>query len=98
MYSLKYGTIPIVRATGGLADTITDVDAKQGTGTGFVFEEYESKEMFTAIKRALTLFKKKRLWSRVMKEAMEQDFSWKRSALKYSELYCKALARVKCHA
>ncbi len=91
LYSLKYGTLPIVRDTGGLADTIDDIDPKAGTGTGFVFEEYESKAMLTAIRRAINLFGRKRIWRRIMKQAMTRDYSWRRSAEKYVELYRKAL-------
>lgn len=91
LYSLKYGTLPIVRATGGLADTIIDVDAQTGTGTGFVFEKYDPEEMLDAVRRAVSLFARKRIWRKLMKEAMSQDFSWQRSAEKYVGLYRKAL-------
>jgi len=93
LYSLKYGTLPIVRATGGLADTITDVDAATGSGTGFVFEEYDTQKMLAAIKRAVSLFEKKRLWQKIMKQAMQQDFSWENSARQYVDLYRKALSK-----
>ena len=91
MYSLRYGTIPIVRATGGLADTVVDVDPKGGTGCGF--EEYSGEALLGAVKSAVELFGKKRRWRAVMKEGMRQDFSWERSAQKYMELYQKAAAK-----
>ena len=90
MYSLRYGTIPIVRATGGLADTIEEYNAKTNSGNGFVFEEAEPKELYLAIKRSVDLFKQKKVWQALMRRAMKQDFSWNTSAKKYIELY-KAL-------
>ena len=87
LYSLKYGTVPIVRKTGGLADTVIDYDPIKLTGTGFVFEEYTVKAMLEAIERAVELFKKNRTWKKLVKEGMKQDFSWSASAKKYSELY-----------
>jgi starch synthase len=91
LYSLKYGTPPIVRATGGLADTIVDVDVEAGTGTGFVFTEYDPEEMLAAIKRAVALFPQKRAWRKIMKEGMARDYSWQASAGQYIDLYEKAL-------
>ncbi|MCP4567754.1 MAG: glycogen synthase GlgA [FCB group bacterium] len=91
MYSLKYGTVPIVRSTGGLADTIDDVDEKSGDGTGFVFDKYDPEELLSAIKRAVDLFAGRKNWRRVMKEGMARDYSWQQSAHKYAELYLRAL-------
>lgn len=85
MYSLRYGTIPIVRATGGLADTITEF--KNGKGNGFVFEKYESAELMKAIRRALKLYKNREEWIKLIRLAMAYDFSWLVSAKKYIELY-----------
>lgn len=93
LYSLKYGTLPIVRATGGLADTIDDIDSDGGTGTGFVFEEYDPEAMMEAVHRAVRLFGRKRIWRKIMKRAMTRDFSWNRSTEKYVELYRKALSK-----
>ncbi len=87
LYSLKYGTAPIVRKTGGLADTIEDWDETTLTGTGFVFEKYDSGELLGAVKRALTLFSKKRTWFKIVKQGMKKDFSWKKSANEYIKLY-----------
>ena len=87
MYSLKYGTIPIVRATGGLADTVTPVGDPKTPGTGFLFTDYTPEAFLKAIHTALNAFTNKDLWRRIMEHAMTQDFSWKVSARKYLELY-----------
>lgn len=94
MYSLKYGTIPVVRATGGLDDTIKEFDPETGKGTGFKFNAYSSKELIKAVKRAVYLYRNKLLWAKLVKNAMKQDFSWQKSALKFEEVYKKALAKV----
>lgn len=94
MYSLKYGTIPVVRATGGLDDTIKEFDPETGKGTGFKFNAYSSKELVKAIKRAVYLYRNKQLWAKLVKNAMKQDFSWQKSAHKFEEVYKKALAKV----
>jgi len=91
LISLKYGTIPIGRKTGGLADTIVDVESAQETGNGFVFEKYRSAQMLNAIMRAAALYKNKEKWRRLMLRAMDCDFSWGASAKKYIELYKRAL-------
>lgn len=85
IYSLKYGTIPIVRATGGLDDTIEDMV------NGFKFDEYSSSALLEAIKRALRTFKDSTLWGKLMITGMRQDFSWHKSAEKYVEMYGKAV-------
>ncbi len=87
MYSLKYGTVPIVRATGGLDDTIVDFDPETKEGNGFKFRDASARSMLEAIKRARDVFKDKRLWSLLQKNGMECDFSWKASARKYLSLY-----------
>ena len=94
IYSLKYGTIPIVRATGGLDDTIQEFNPSSGQGTGFKFEPYEGQALFQTIKRALTLYQDKANWQKLMKNAMKADFSWEKSAQKYRELYRKAQVRL----
>ncbi len=91
LYSLKYGTIPIVRYTGGLADTVEKISSSNGKGTGFVFKKYDSKEMLKEIQRAVKLYKKKDVWTKIMKNGMSKDFSWLTSAKKYIELYKKML-------
>ena len=87
IYSMKYGTIPVVRATGGLADTITPVNPKTGKGTGFLFEEYSPEAFLKAIHTALADFENQKLWPKIMQNAMSQDFSWKVSARAYLDLY-----------
>lgn len=93
MYSLKYGSIPIVRATGGLDDTITDFDPESRRGNGFKFVEYTALALVAAVKKALDVYQDRDLWFNLMKNAMESDFSWKRSAGRYAELYQQAVSR-----
>ncbi len=87
MYSMKYGTVPVVRRTGGLADTVENFDERQKTGTGFVFDKYTAESFKTSLVRAITLFGKRRLWYKVVKQGMNRDFSWERSAERYIRLY-----------
>jgi len=89
MYSLKYGTIPIVRKTGGLADTIVDVDADPNSGNGFVFTDYTPKAMVDAVSRAVAAFRDDKGWQKLIKRCMKQDFSWQTAADKYIKLYLK---------
>jgi len=89
IYSLKYGTVPIVRATGGLDDTIQNFDPSSGTGNGFKFEEYSANALLGTIKWAIRNFKDKKNWHKLMLNGMKQDFSWHRSAEKYIEMYQK---------
>jgi starch synthase len=93
MYSLKYGTIPVVRATGGLADTI--IEYKNANGNGFLFDKYEPSALITAIKRALRLYKNREEWNKLIKQAMAYDFSWEVSAKKYIELYKSLIKKEK---
>lgn len=90
LYSLKYGTIPIVRSTGGLADTIRNYSPRTGKGNGFAFKEYSSTQLLDALDRALALFQDRRQWRQMMKEAMQEDYSWEVSAQQYLKLYRKA--------
>lgn len=92
MFSLKYGTIPIVRAVGGLKDTVIDYDAEPGKGTGFVFDSYEPAALWESIERALQVFSENRSWAALMHRAMRMDFSWDRSARTYSQLYERLLS------
>ena len=89
LYSLKYGTIPVVRKTGGLADTIKEYDIESLSGNGFTFQEYSGKELLKALQRAVNIYKEKDSWMKLMQKAMNQDFSWQRSAYAYLELYNK---------
>lgn len=92
MYSLRYGTIPIVRATGGLADTVHEYAPSTGRGNGFVFEEYEPEAMLDAIRRGLAVYKRKRPWKKLLSTVMQIDHSWSRAARVYVEAYQRAAA------
>lgn len=89
LYSLRYGTVPIVRATGGLADTVVNYDLHTDTGTGFSFTNYSVQDMMTAIKRALVIHSDSRRWEELVVRDMSQDWSWERSAAMYMELYAR---------
>jgi starch synthase len=93
MYSLIYGTVPIVRETGGLADTVEKYNEKEEKGNGFMFSKYDSKEMIKETKRALKLYQNKPVWQKIMKAGMKSDFSWTNSAKKYLDLYKNLLAK-----
>jgi len=95
MYSLRYGTVPVVRATGGLADTVQDFDPTTRQGTGFVFERYEAADMMNALRRALTVHRQPHLWADLRANGMAQDHSWTKSAEGYDELYTEAMERVR---
>lgn len=87
MFSLKYGTIPIVRAVGGLKDTVQDYNKETRTGTGFLFQRYESSALLAAVDRGLAVFRDKQAWFALQRRGMGMDFSWDRSAKLYSDLY-----------
>jgi starch synthase len=91
MYSLKYGTPPIVRATGGLDDTVDPFDPAAGSGTGFKFSEYTAAAMLASIDEALGVYSDRDLWLKLVRNGMAKDFSWDASATKYEALY-KAVA------
>jgi len=86
MYSMRYGTLPIVRATGGLDDTVEDYSGS-GKGTGFKFEKYDAKELMKALLRAIKVFQQQEEWKKLMRNGMQKDFSWAHSASKYISLY-----------
>jgi starch synthase len=90
MYSMRYGTVPIVRATGGLDDTVED-HAAGGKGTGFKFEKYDPKELLKALQRAVKLYQQPEEWKKLMRNGMGRDFSWENSARKYINLYKELL-------
>jgi len=92
MYSLKYGTVPVVRATGGLADTVAPVDQAKGTGTGFLFTEYSTEAFLKALNKALSAYQDKKLWQKIMLNAMNEDWSWSASAKAYLKLYERLVA------
>ena len=87
MYSLRYGTVPIVRATGGLEDTVEDYDPATGTGTGFKFRDYLPGALVTAVRRALAVFPDRAAWARMQQAGMRQDPSWDASAREYVKVY-----------
>jgi starch synthase len=94
MYSLRYGTIPVVRGTGGLNDTVDDVDPETCRGTGFRFVEYTPQALLGAMRRALAAFGNRPLWRRIQKAGMRQDFSWNASAQQYVDVYARAQREV----
>jgi starch synthase len=91
MYSQRYGTLPLVRATGGLYDTVRNLDVAAGEGTGFTFDEYSPQALLGTLRWALSIYPQRELWRRMQEAAMRQDFSWKRSARKYVRVYEAAL-------
>jgi starch synthase len=92
LIALRYGTIPVVRATGGLADTIRDYDPALQRGNGFRFGPYDPWQFFAAVVRAAETFRHPAVWSWLVQHAMKEDVSWSRSALKYVQLYLAAIA------
>lgn len=94
LIALKYGTIPVARRTGGLADSIRDYDHLAARGTGFLFDDFTPSAMRDAVKRALCLFTEKGRRARVVLEGMREDFSWRKPSGEYLELYEKACGKV----
>jgi starch synthase len=94
MYSLRYGTVPVVRATGGLADTVREFDPITGEGNGFAFEAYTADALVMALRRALATHGDAALWARVQRNGMARDSSWRVAADGYDRLYAEALERV----
>ncbi len=92
MYSLRYGTVPVVREVGGLADTVEDYDGKS-RGTGFRFREYGPRPLLTALRRALDVFRDRAAWRGLQQRGMAQDNSWEASAARYESLYEQVLER-----
>jgi starch synthase len=92
MYSLKYGTVPIVRATGGLDDSVEPFDLEHGTGTGFKFTEYSGEALLYAVRQALHHYMDERIWKRIQLNGMAKDFSWNQPAREYAKLYQAARA------
>ncbi len=87
IYSLRYGTVPVVRATGGLDDTIEAYDAPSGQGTGFKFQDYTGRALLQAVREALAVYHDKPAWRRLQVSGMTRDYSWGASALEYGRLY-----------
>jgi starch synthase len=87
MYSMAYGTVPVVRRTGGLADTVSPWNAQTREGTGFLFDAYDSQAFFDALQRALRAFRDPEQWTRLVQNGMAQDFSWEKQIQRYVDLY-----------
>jgi starch synthase len=96
LYSLRYGTVPVVHATGGLADTVVDATQErlaEGTATGFAFHSYRLDDMEHTLGRAIEICRTEpTVWSTLVENGMRQDWSWHRSALQYAQLYENTLA------
>ncbi|HEX7232175.1 MAG TPA: glycogen synthase GlgA [Candidatus Binatia bacterium] len=87
MFSLKYGTIPVVRAVGGLKDTVQQCNVAASSGTGFLFGPYTSQALLAAVDECLMVYRNRTAWNALQRRAMEMDFSWNRSAKNYTDLY-----------
>jgi starch synthase len=94
MISLRYGTIPIVRSTGGLADTVVDLAEDSSRGNGFVFRDYTREALVNAVRRAVAFYRSGRGWNAAVHRGMSTDLSWKTSAREYAALYAKAREEV----
>ncbi|GAB6281752.1 MAG: glycogen synthase [Ignavibacterium sp.] len=92
MYSLFYGTVPIVRETGGLSDIVVRFNEKTEEGNGFMFKDYKSAAMISEVKRALKFYQDKKIWNKIIRNGMRSDFSWVNSAKKYIDLYKEMLS------
>jgi starch synthase len=90
IYSLRYGTVPIVRATGGLDDTVEAFDPKTGDGTGFKFTEYHGTALLETVKDAIEVFQNRSAWEKLMRNGMAKDYSWTASARDYVKVFEKA--------
>ena len=91
LYSFRYGTVPVVRATGGLRETVKPFDLKTMRGNGFVFEEYSSRAFLEAFKVALDCYRQPSLWKKIMEAGFQENFSWEAAAKKYVKLYRNAV-------
>jgi starch synthase len=91
MYALRYGTVPLVRRVGGLADTVKDFQSGKSKGTGFLFNDSEADEWVLLLQKALAFYSEKKTWKSLMLNGMKQDFSWEKAAQEYVRLYRRAL-------
>jgi starch synthase len=87
MYSQRYGTVPVVRRTGGLADTVVNWDAATQSGTGFVFDRFDAQSFYQAVERAFGAWRDQSAWKQLMLNGMSVDYSWERRIGQYVELY-----------
>jgi starch synthase len=92
MYSLRYGTVPVVRATGGLDDTVRDAGPSNSEGNGFKFTAYSPGALRAVLERALAAYQDRTNWKALQSRGMREDFSWDRSADEYVKLYERAIA------
>jgi starch synthase len=93
MYSLKYGALPVARATGGIQEIIEDYDPTMDKGYGFLFYEYSSEAFWDAIKRAREIFRDLSLWESLMKRARDRNFSWDTAAQRYEQVYSELVGK-----
>jgi starch synthase len=91
MYSLRYGTVPLVRGVGGLLDTVRRFDPRTGTGTGFTFDDYSPQALLETLRRALDIYLDRAAWRRIQQAGMTEDFSWDASARRYVKVYERAI-------
>jgi starch synthase len=94
LIALRYGTVPIVRKTGGLGDTVFDARDDRKEPNGFTFDKYKPEAFWEAISRALEAYGEKKKWEKIVRNGMNADFSWERSAKKYDELYRRGLKKI----
>src|SRR5262249_42179698 len=92
-YSLRYGTVPVVREVGGLADTVRDHSPRSAKSTGFVFREYSAPALLQALQRALEVYRDRKKWRALQVAGMKEDHSWDRSAREYVKIYDRAIAQ-----
>ena len=93
LIAMRYGTIPVVRETGGLKDTVQQYDKYTNTGNGFLFSNINAHDMMYALKRAISAYENPNIWQEIIKNAMNTDYSWSESAKEYKKLYEKLIAR-----
>jgi starch synthase len=93
LYSFRYGSVPVVRATGGLEETVKPFDAKTLKGNGFLFRKYSSAALVEAVEQAMKYYNKPKLWKKIIQNGLEEDFSWERSARKYVKLYERSIEK-----
>ncbi len=93
MYSLRYGTVPVVRRTGGLADTVKLWNPATGEGTGFLFDHFTGDGFTWAMTRAMESWRDRKSWQRLMKNGMAMDWSWRHQAAEYVEIYARLANR-----
>lgn len=93
LYGFRYGTVPIVRATGGLKETVKPFDLKTKKGNGFIFEAYSASSLLSAVRLAVECYKQSAVWERIVKNGIKEKFSWEKAAKKYIRLYQEALRK-----